>query len=90
MVYILILAIVAMLGYMLWSTSVRLRHDRVKTERERTRGKFTFRPRERIRFLLKRSFDVEKEEAEWEAPLVSSLKNVPAEPGKPQNDVQRT
>lgn len=74
-----------MLAYMMWAAFVRLRRDRVKTERERSRGRFAFRrPKERLRFLLKRSFQVSEEEAPWEKPLVSSLSDVPAEPKEKQ------
>lgn len=79
MIYALIPAsIAAMLGYMLWSASFRLRPDRVRAERDRKRGKFAFRPKERIRFLLNRSFSVPDEKIEWEDALVSRLAQTPA------------
>ena len=73
MIYLISAATALMFGYMLWSTLFRLRHDRVKTQRRLTRGKFAFRPKERLRFLLGRSFQVADDKAEWEEPLVSSL-----------------
>jgi hypothetical protein len=47
------------------------------SERERNRGKHAFRPKDRLRFLLGRSFTVSPEKPEWEEPLVSSLAEVP-------------
>ena len=73
MIYLVSAATAAMFGFMLWSTLFRLRHDRVRTQRSLTRGKFAFRTRERARFLLNRSFDVTKDKPEWEDPLVSKL-----------------
>jgi hypothetical protein len=77
MIYTLIpVTIAAMLGYMVWSIGFRLRKDRVTLARDRTRGKFAFRPRERIRFLLGRSFPVSEDKPEWQASLVSNLSKV--------------
>ena len=73
MIYFVSAATAAMLGYMLWSTLFRLRHDRVRRQRSLTRGKFAFRTKERARFLLNRSFGVTEDKPEWEEPLVSSL-----------------
>ena len=73
MIYFVSAATAAMFGYMLWSTLFRLRHDRVKTQRSQTRGKFAFRTKERARFLLNRSFNVAEDKPEWEEPLVSRL-----------------
>lgn len=81
--YLLPAATAAMLGYMVWAVAVRLRRDRVQTQRERNRGRFAFRrPMERVRFLLNRTFKTPDQEPEWEKPLVSSLSDVPAEPAK--------
>ncbi len=66
-----------MLAYMFWLAFFRLRHDRVKTKRQLTRGKHAFRPRERLRFLLKRSFPVPEEQAEWEHSIVARLADAP-------------
>jgi hypothetical protein len=75
-----------MLGYMVWLAAFRLRHDRVKTERHRTRGKFAFKPKDRARFLLGRSFEVSKDKPEWEDPLVSSLAKLPIQPKTDDRD----
>ena len=58
MLYVIPAATAAMFGYMIWLAVFRMRRDRVWSEREQSRGKFAFRPRERLRFLLHRSFDV--------------------------------
>lgn len=63
-----------MLGFIAWVTVFRLRRERVETERERTRGKHAFRPKERARYLLGRSFPVAEEKAPWEDGLVSKLR----------------
>ena len=78
MIYIIPAATLAMLAYVFWLAAFRMRRDRVRSERELNRGKFAFRPKERLRFLLSRSFDVSPEKPEWEDPLVSRLADVPA------------
>jgi hypothetical protein len=62
-----------MLAYMAWAVLFRMRRDRVSTQRERMRGMSTFRPREKVRFLLRKSFPPVEQKAEWEEPLVASL-----------------
>ena len=71
--YLLASATLAMMGYMLWVTMFRLRRDRVRAEREVTRGKFDFRPRKRVRLLLNAAFRPSVEKAEWEDPLLARL-----------------
>ena len=83
MIYLIAAVTAAMLVYMGWLVVFRLRHDRVKTERAVTRGKYAFRPKERLRFLLGRSFDVSQDKPEWEDSLVSSLNTVPREVAEP-------
>jgi hypothetical protein len=73
MIYPLVAITAAMSGYMVWLLVFRLRRDRVLAQRDLTRGKFAFRPKDRLRFLLKRSFDVPAEKPEWEDRLVSGL-----------------
>jgi len=70
--YVLAAAIAAMWGYILWLT-LRLRHDRVKTQREQTRGRFAFRRRDRIRFLLGRAFGTVPDSPEWEDALLARM-----------------
>lgn len=89
MVYLLPSVTVAMLGYMFWLLVFRLRRDRVVTERVLTRGKFAFRPKDRVRFLLNRAFHVSDDKPEWEDPLVGRLAELvpdPAEKDKEMDD----
>jgi hypothetical protein len=80
MFYVIPALTLTMLGYMVWLVTFRLRRERVAIERETTRGKRAFaRPKQRVRFLLQRSFRVPEEKPDWEAPLVSSLANATAE-----------
>lgn len=85
MIYIIAATTAGMLGYMLWLVAFRLRRDRIAAERELTRGKFAFRPREKLRFLLKRAFSVSDNKAEWEEPLVSRLSDASREDDGPKN-----
>jgi hypothetical protein len=71
--YLLAAATLAMMGYMLGVTMLRMRRDRVLAQRHLTRGKFAFRPRERARLLLNRAFRPSPEKAEWEDPLLTRL-----------------
>lgn len=73
MLYLIPAAIIIMSGYMVWLLVFRLRRDRVHAERNLTRGKFAFQPKDRARFLLNRAFKVPEKEAGWEEPVVSSL-----------------
>jgi hypothetical protein len=50
------LAVLAMLAFMFVKVALMLRRDRIRTERERTRGKHAFTPKHRARFLLDRAF----------------------------------
>lgn len=77
MIYLIPALTLSMLGYIAWLAVYRLRRDRISTERHLRRGKSGFRPKERIRFLLQRSFHVSKDKPEWEDPLVSRLAAAP-------------
>jgi hypothetical protein len=91
MFYVLPALTIGMLGYMVWLVTFRLRRERVATEREMTRGKRAFaRPKQRLRFLLHRSFQLPEEKADWEDPLVSSLARTPVpEKDAPERFVTR-
>lgn len=78
MIYIIPVLTLAMLAFVFWRAAFSMRRDRVRAERELHRGKFAFRPKERARFLLSRSFHVAKDKPEWEDPLVTRLAEVPA------------
>lgn len=75
--YVLAAAIAAMWGYILWLT-LRLRRDRVKTQRELTRGRFAFRRRDRIRFLLGRAFGAAPDRPEWEEAMLARMNEGPS------------
>ena len=91
MFYLIPALTAGMLGFMVWRLLFRLRPDRVATERKLTRGKFAFRPKDRLRFLLKRAFDLPRDRPQWEDPLVSRLADIPAPapPESPQADASR-
>lgn len=86
MIYVIAAATAVMCAYLFWMVVFRLRRDRVLSERERSRGKHAFRPKDRLRFLLGRSFNVADDKPEWEEPLVSRLAEVPvdATPNRPE------
>ena len=88
MFYVIPALTLGMLGYIVWLVTFRLRRERVATERELTRGKRAFsRPKQRLRFLLQRSFRVPDEKPAWEEQLVSSLANAPS--ALPEEDAGR-
>lgn len=77
MFYVIPALTLSMIAYMIWLVVFRLRRERVSTERALTRGKRAFRPKERVRFLLQRAFELPAETPEWERPLVSTLAHPP-------------
>jgi len=77
MIYLIPAVTTSMLAYMVWRLVFRLRADRIRAVRHSSRGKFAFRRRERVRFLLNRAFHVADDKPEWEDPLVSSLAKIP-------------
>jgi hypothetical protein len=80
MLYLVAFATAGMLAYMMWLAAFRMRRDRLASQREQSRGRHVFRrPKERVRFLLNRSFKVPEERPEWEENLVSRLPPVPRE-----------
>lgn len=78
MLYLLATATAAMTGTIFWMAAYRMRPERVRSERERTRGKHAFRPKERAKFLLSRSFAVPPDTPDWADPLVTQIGDVPA------------
>ncbi|HWH22250.1 MAG TPA: hypothetical protein VNT25_03020, partial [Allosphingosinicella sp.] len=55
--YLFPAAVFLMLAYMFARVVLMLRRDRIRTERELTRGKHAFTPKHRARFLLTRAFE---------------------------------
>lgn len=84
MFYMLPAATVAMLGFVFWRTVFRLRKDRLMLTRAQTRGKYALRPRDRLRLLLNRSFQVTDDKPEWEEPLVAKLAEAPPGEAAPE------
>jgi hypothetical protein len=87
MFYLIPAATLLMLGYVFWRAAFQMRRDRLSLTREQTRGKFAFRPKDRLRFLLGRSFAVPEEKPEWEEPLVARLAEEPL-PGSAESEAQ--
>ena len=74
--------VIGMLAYMFWRTAAQMRRDRVRHERETTRGRHAFTPKHRLRFLLNRASRTGEDEPGWQAELRGSLDRVRASPGK--------
>jgi hypothetical protein len=94
MLYLVPVLTLSMLGYMAYAIVFRLRRDRIKTERELTRGKAVFRPMHRMQFLLRRSFEPPQDKPDWEQELISSAAKVlpassPQEPESSRATVAR-
>ena len=81
MIYLLAVATLGMMAYVFWLATFRMRRERIWSEREQNRGKFAFRRKDRLRFLLGRSFGVAPDKPEWEEPLVASLAEIPVPRG---------
>ena len=57
MIYALLpAAVLAMVGYMFWLAAFGMRRERVRNQREATRGRHAFTRRHRARMLLQRAF----------------------------------
>lgn len=78
MITILAVTTLAMLAYVFWLAAFRMRRERIWSQRTSNRGKFAFRRKDRLRFLLGRSFTVAPDKPEWEESLVASLADIPA------------
>ena len=74
MIYALAVLTFAMLGFMFWSTTFRLRRDRLRFMKSSSRRRIVFRARQRVRATLKRAFALPEQKAEWEAGLLASLR----------------
>ncbi|WP_106638835.1 hypothetical protein [Allosphingosinicella vermicomposti] len=70
MVYAAIpLIILGALGYMFWRAAARMRWDRIRNERQATRGRHAFTRFHRARFLLDKAFKPRLDEPRWQAEL---------------------
>ena len=75
MTYVLPVLIVAMLGFMFWSTTFRLRRDRLRAMKSSDRSNVIMTPRQRLRANLKRAFLPPKQVPQWEADLLANLRD---------------
>ena len=73
MIYLLAVLILAMLGYMFWVSTFRLRRDRLRTMKNSDRSGTILTPRQRVRTNLTRSFPLPRQKPEWEARLLANL-----------------
>ena len=78
--YFFAASVLAMMGYMIGVTMFRMRRDQVFAQRKVTRGKFAFRPKERLRLLLNHAFRPPAETPPWEEALVSRLATTRVDP----------
>jgi hypothetical protein len=62
---VLAAAVAAMLGFMFFRVAFAMRKDRVRSEREATRGQHAFTRNHRARMLLRRAFQL-PEDADWQ------------------------
>ena len=62
-----------MLSYMFWSTTFRLRRDRLRATRRSDRTGVILTRRQRVRANLVLAFGVPNRKPEWEAGLLASL-----------------
>lgn len=77
MIYFLAFATIVMMAYMAWQIVFRLRPERIRYQRHTSRGKFAFRPKERMRFLLHKAFGTDDDRPDWAEPLVTQLARKP-------------
>ncbi len=65
MIYpVLAIAVLGMVGYMFWSAAYAMRKERIRNQREATRGVHAFTRKHRARLLLQRAFG-SPEEPSW-------------------------
>ena len=73
MIYpILAAAVLGMVGYMFWLAAYAMRKERVRNQREATRGRHAFTPIHRARLLLQRAFG-SPEEPSWQPAMLERL-----------------
>ncbi|MDB5668069.1 MAG: hypothetical protein JWL74_1019 [Alphaproteobacteria bacterium] len=70
MIYsILATAVLGMFGYMFWGAAYAMRRERIRNQREATRGRHAFTRIHRARMLLRRAFG-EPEEEVWQPAML--------------------
>ena len=73
MIHALAVLTFAMLGYMFWSLTFRLRRDRLRAIRNCGRRGILIAARQRVRASLTRAFVLPAHEPDWEAHLLANL-----------------
>lgn len=77
MIYpLLAAAVLGMFGYMLWSAAYAMRKERIRNQREATRGRHAFTRMHRARLLLQRAFG-NPEEPAWQPAMLERLGDRP-------------
>lgn len=73
MIYpVLATAVLGMFGYMFWSAAYAMRKERIRNQREATRGRHAFTRKHRARMLLQRAFG-NPEEPAWQPAMLERL-----------------
>lgn len=73
MIYpVLATAVLGMFGYMFWGAAYAMRRERIRNEREATRGRHAFTRIHRARMLLRRAFG-DPEEPVWQPAMLERL-----------------
>ena len=73
MIYpILASAVLGMFGYMFWGAAYAMRKERIRNQREATRGVHAFTRKHRARLLLQRAFGA-PEEPSWQPAMLERL-----------------
>ena len=73
MIYlVLAAAVLGMFGYMFWGAAYAMRKERVRNQREATRGRHAFTRKHRARMLLRRAFG-DPEEPVWQPAMLERL-----------------
>lgn len=84
MIYpILAAAVLGMVGYMFWLAAYAMRKERIRNQREATRGQYAFTRIHRARLLLQRAFGP-AEEPNWQPAMLERLgdRSRPDQPGR--------
>jgi hypothetical protein len=74
MTYALAALTFAMLAYMFWSSTFRLRPERIRAAKHSHRNGIILTRRQRMRATLMRSFPLPRQEPQWETDLLASLR----------------
>ena len=73
MKYALPVLILLMLAFMFWSSTYRMRRDRLRAIRNSDRSDVIFTRKQRVRAQLKRAFHLPDRKPQWEEDLLADL-----------------